>query len=224
MSGGFMSPEQRLQALTELELRQQRNQSRVVRSVWGSIVVGALVLGSIIAFASWQLANVRREVDSLSDQRQRLKTEIAELGEQKKIVDQQLTAAKGVLKDVPDAQLKLAIDKQFAAAPQTAALLPRIYMQIVDRADTARAQAIRKALQDAGYLVLGIEYVPDAQVSKASDVRFYHLKESDEAKKIAQVLTNAGEPNVKVNYLQKFENNTKARPNHFEVWLVHHVE
>ena len=224
MSSGFMSPEQRLQALTELELRQQRSQARVVRSVWGSIVVGALALGSIIAFAGWQLAKVRREVDSLVDQKQRLKTEITELGEKKKIVDQQLTAAKGLLKDVPDAQVKLAIDKQFVAAPQTAALLPRIYMQVVDRADIPRAQTIRKALQDAGYLVLGIEYVPNAQASKASDVRFYHLKESPEANKIAQVLTAAGEPNVKTNYLEKFENSTRARPNHFEVWLAHRAE
>jgi hypothetical protein len=93
-------------------------------------------------------------------------------------------------------------------------------MQIVDRADITRAQTIRKALQDAGYLVLGIEYVPRARTLKITDVRFYHAAKRTEAEKIAQAMRNAGEPNANVNYL-RLENSTSARPNHFEVWLAH---
>ena len=220
----MLSPEQRLQALEELEKRQQRTQTLALRAVWTSIVVAALVLGAIIGFATWQLKTVRSEVDSLNDKKTRLQNEITELGKQKEAIEKQRMAAAGALANVPETQLKQAIDRQFATAPQTAALLPRIYMQIVDRADSARAQKIRKALQDAGYLVLGIEYVPSARGLKTTDVRFYRATERAEAEKIAQAVKNAGEPNVNVNYLRQFENSTSARPNHFEVWLAHTAE
>lgn len=230
-TGEFMSPEQRLRALEELEQRQQRNQRRVVRAVWVSIVVAALVLATIIAVATWQLTTVRREIDSLNGQKISLQTDITELEKQKaalqnqkEVADGQLKTAKGYLKDVPDAQLKEAIDKQFKTAPATAALLPRIYMQILNSADSERAQAMRKALQEAGYLVLGIEYVPKAQALKISDVRYYHKADSGEAEKIVQAMKNAGEPNANLYYLQKSETSTSARLNHFEVWLAHRTE
>ena len=224
MTGGSMGPEQRLRALEELEVRQQRNQRRVARAVWGSVVVGALALGSIVAFATWQLATVRNEIGSLSEKKKDLEKEIVDLGKKKDAAERQSKAATRTLNFLPEQQLQDAIGKQLAAAPQTAALLPRIYMQIVDRADSPRAQTIRKALQEAGYLVLGIEYVPKAQALKSTDVRFYHAAERGEAEKIAQALKNAGEANVNLNYLQQFENSTTARPNHFEVWLAHRAE
>jgi hypothetical protein len=94
-------------------------------------------------------------------------------------------------------------------------------MHTVSRDDDARAQAVRKALAEAGYLVLGIENVPKAlPLLKRSEVRFYHEVEQAEAEKIAAVMKKAGESNVSVRYLKQFENNTTARPNHFEVWLV----
>jgi hypothetical protein len=183
-----------------------------------------LVLGSIVAFATWQLTRVQREIHSLGDQKTSLQSDIASLKEQKELVDQQLTAAKGYLKDVPEAQLRQAIDKQFATAPKTAALLPRIYIHIVDPTDSVRAQAIRNALQHAGYLVLGIETVAKAKGLRTSDVRFYHETDRVEAEKIVLVIEKAGERKVNLNYLQQFENSTEARPNHFEVWLAHGAE
>jgi hypothetical protein len=224
MTGGLMSPEQRLRALQELEQRQQRNQRRVVQAVWASIVAGILVLSVIVASATWQL-------DSLNQQKIRLQGDITALKKQKETVvrdleqaEQRRIAAAGTLANLPEAQLKQAIEKQLATAPQTAALLPRIYMQIVDRADSAHAQVIRKALQDAGYIVLGIEYVPTARGLETTDVRFYHAAEKGEAEKIAKLLKNAGEPTVSPKYLPQYETSTRVRPNHFEVWLAHHVE
>jgi hypothetical protein len=108
-----MSPEQRLRALEELEQRQQRNQGRVLRAVWTSIGVAALVLGTIIGFATWQLTTVRHEIDSLNDQKKGLQGDIKELGKQKeaaererKEAEQQRRAAAGALANVPEAQLK----------------------------------------------------------------------------------------------------------------------
>ena len=230
MTGGLMSPEQRLRALEDLEERQKRNQKRVARSVWVSIVLGVLVLGAIVALATWQLTTVRREVRSLGDEKATLAADVAKLKEQKKVAErerneaeQQRNAATGALASLPTDQLKQAIARQFETAPRTAALLPRIYMQIIDRADTDRAEAIRKALQGAGYVVLGIEYVPQGKAPK-TDLRFYHAAERGEAEKIAQVVKNAGEPAVELNYLKKFENDTNVRPNHFELWLAPRTE
>ena len=224
MTDGLMSPEQRLQALEEMELRQQHKQRRVLRVFWMSIVVGALALGSIIAFSIWQMNSVRKQTDSLRSEKAKLDTEITALVDKKRVVDQQLKATRGLLKNLSEAQLKEAIDKQFATAPKTAALLPRIYMHIVDNADLERARVIRKALQEAGYLVLGIENVPKAKPLKTSDVRFYHKAEHGEAEEIVRALKKAGESNVNLNYLQQYENSTNARPNHFEVWLANRGE
>jgi hypothetical protein len=230
-SGSFMSPEQRLRALEELEDKRKQAQRRAVRAVWISIVVGAVVFGAIVAYATWQLTTVRTEIAALEKQRTGLQTDIGNLTKQKEDAvkawtqaEQQRVAASSTLANLPEAQLKTAIEKQFAAAPRTATLLPRIYMQIVNREDAPRAAEVRKALQKAGYLVLGIETVVNAQALRTTDVRFYHAVERPEAEKIAQALRDAGESAVNVNYLKQFENTTSARPNHFEVWLAHRAD
>ena len=223
----YMTPEQRLKALEELEQRQQRNQQRVAKSVWTSIVVGVVVLGAVLATATWQLTSVRSEINALDVQKGNLQTDVADLQKQKETAEaarlkaeEQRKAVAVALSYLPAGQLQTAIDKQIAATPRTATLLPRIYLHTVDRADTSRADSVRKKLQEAGYVVLGIEYVPTAKNLKRTDVRFYHATERPEAEKIARVMNDAGEPNAFVNYLEQYENDPKARANHFEVWLA----
>jgi hypothetical protein len=221
MSDGLMTPEQRLRNLEELEERQQRNQRRAARAAWGSVIGATVVLLALMGFASWKL-------NQLADQKVQLTSDIAGLQKLKAAAEQerndaeaQRKAAVGALSNVPDAQRQQAIDKQFATAPQTAGMLPRIYMHTVDASDNGRAQALRSALESAGYVVLGIENVVRAKGLRTSDVRYYHLSEKDTAAKIAGVLRGAGEQKVDVNYLAEFEHSDKVRPNHFEIWLAH---
>lgn len=218
----FMTPEERVKALEELEARQQRLQKRAAWSAWISVAVAAVVLTGLIAFANWRLGELRQETVVLNRQKEDLKKDIEDLKRQKQAVEQQKAVVVGALSQVPEAQRQEAVAKQLAASPQSAALLPRIYMQTVSHDDDARAQYVRKQLEAAGYVVLGIENVPKAlPLQKKSDVRFYHAAEQNEAEKIAAVMKQAGETNVGVLYLKQYENSTATRPNHFEVWLAH---
>lgn len=217
----FMTPEERVKALEALEARQQHLQKRAAWSAWISVAVAAVVLTGLIAFANRQLGELRQETANLNRQKEDLKKEIANLTKQKATLEQQKAVVIGALSQVPEAQRQEAVAKQLAAAPQSAALLPRIYMQTVSHDDDTRAQYVRKKLEAAGYVVLGIENVPKALPhQKNSDVRFYHSTEQKEAEKIAAVLQQAGESNVAVLYLKQYENSTATRPNHFEVWLA----
>jgi len=218
----FMTPEERVKALEALEKRQQRLQKRVAVSAWVSVAVAAVVLVGLISFASSRLSALRSETVNLLKEKKTLEEDIVRLKREMETTEQQKVAAIGALSEVPEAQRKDAVSKQLAASPQSAALLPRIYMQTVRRDDDARAQRVRKALAAAGYLVLGIENVPKALPGqKRSDVRYYHSVEQPEAEKIAAVMKSAGEANVAVLYLKQYENSTATRPNHFEVWLAH---
>jgi hypothetical protein len=215
-----MNAEERLKALEELELRQQSSQRRVLRAVWSSVVVAALVLAALIGSAILELRAVERQKAALAQDIDALMKQKKAAEQARDAAEQQRAAAVDALGDVPERERKAAIDRQFERAPRTAALLPRIYMQTVNAADLPRANAIRQALQTDGFLVLGIENVPGANGLKNTDVRFYHAAEKDEAARIAQALQKAGEKTVNLNYLKQFENSTRARPNHFEVWLA----
>lgn len=218
----FMTPEERVKALEELEARQQRSQKRAAWSAWISVAVAAIVLAGLIALANSQLGELRQETASLTRQKEDLKKGMEDLKTQKESLERQKAVVVGALSQVPEAQRQEAVAKQLAASPQSAALLPRIYMQTVSIDDNARAQYVRKQLENAGYVVLGIENVPKAlPLQKKSDVRFYHAAEQKEAEKIAAVMKQAGETDVGVLYLKQYENSTATRPNHFEVWLAH---
>jgi arginine utilization protein RocB len=107
-----------------------------------------------------------------------------------------------------------------AVSSQSAPLLPRVYMQIVNPNDRDRANQIKERLTAAGILVLGIEYVPQAARLTETDVRYYRKADEPEAQKIADVLKDAGVASTQLKYLKGYENSTKIRPNHFEVWLA----
>jgi hypothetical protein len=107
-----------------------------------------------------------------------------------------------------------------AVSSQSAALLPRVYMQIVNQNDRDIANQIKDRLTSIGVLVLGIQYAPKAAGLKTSDVRYYRKVDEAEAQKILGVLKDAGEESPRLQYLPGFEDSTTVRPNHFEVWLA----
>jgi hypothetical protein len=105
-----------------------------------------------------------------------------------------------------------------AVNTQSATLLPRVYMQIVNENDRDYANQIKGRLTAASVLVLGIEYVPRATGLKTTEVRYYSQADAAEAQKILGVLKDAGEKSAQVQYLG-LESST-VRPNHFEVWIA----
>jgi hypothetical protein len=103
-----------------------------------------------------------------------------------------------------------------ATAPPS--LVPRVYMQIVNENDRGRAREVAQLLRGAGMIVPGIEYVQTDL--KTTQVRYYKKAEEATALQIVDLLQKkAGYPDTKLVNLG-LENNTKVRPNHFELWLA----
>jgi len=135
--------------------------------------------------------------------------------------NQKYKAAVDVLNNTNKQAVQAAVDSQSSAA----ALLPRVYIQIVNQDDRNYANQIKERLTGAGVLVLGIQYVPEAAANqKKSDVRYYRKADEPEAQKILEVLAAAGAaPVPQPIYLKGYEDSTKVRPNHFEVWLANGI-
>lgn len=121
-----------------------------------------------------------------------------------------------LLSSVKGADIQAAVDSQSSAN-----ILPRVYVQIVNRADRDYTERVKNRLTTAGVLVLGIQYVPKAAATQnKTDVRYYRQAEEAEATKIVEVLKAAGQTSAYAFIPKGQENNPNVRPNHFEVWLA----
>ena len=75
-------------------------------------------------------------------------------------------------------------------------------------------------LREAGFTVMGIEFVPKAaRFLKVIEVRYYKKADEAGAEKLLQLLKANGDASVRSLYLASEENNPKVRANHFEVWF-----
>jgi hypothetical protein len=131
-----------------------------------------------------------------------------------------LQASLSVLGNVGIKQAQAAVDQELARNPSAANVLPRVYLQIVVESDRDHAREMGMKLRQAGFVVLGIEYVEHAARQATTDVRYYRRDDEENARKIADVLSQAGEGLVRTKYLPDHENDPRVRPNHYEVWFA----
>lgn len=123
-----------------------------------------------------------------------------------------------LLSSVSNKDVQTAVDAQ-----STSTLLPRVYIQIVNQEDRPFAEGIRTRFISNGILVLGIQYVASATSLTTSDVRYYRKADLAEAQKIVDLLKGADVSAVPPIYLSGYEDSTKIRPNHYEVWLANGI-
>ncbi len=100
----------------------------------------------------------------------------------------------------------------------TTAPVPRVYIQVRNQGDIARARDIADALRTAGISV------PPTQVldtgPSANELRFFRESDRAKAEEIARAVEQSGEDKTRVAYLSGFEDSTKIREDHFELWLA----
>jgi len=222
-----MDAQDKLQLLRAIEEAEPSNRRHANAIAWGSVVLAAALMALLIGLSSRQLIEIRKQVDAkqreLDGQVEALaakQREIQELENVRQAKNAQVLALQGILNTLPDLQRSALVDRALTQRPETARVVPRIYLQVVDPTDRTFGNAIRRALEDASYLVLGLQVVPQATGLRVTDVRFYRKVEEPEAERILAVLKAAGEGNARINYLRGFEDSPKVRPNHFEVWLA----
>lgn len=220
-----LTPDDRIALVEQLERDGAARQRRAVFAMWGAVVLAAAVLALLVWMARRELGQAQAELQAVQVQRAAVTTQIAELRRTQADVERQLqesrsalAASLGVLGRVQEGARGAAVDAQLAADPAAAQLLPRVYLHIVSQADRAAADQVAKQLGAAGFIVVSTEYVPAAATLRVSDVRYYKKAEQAGAERIAAVLKELG-VQLRLNYLN-LENNTRVRPNHFEVWFA----
>jgi hypothetical protein len=205
---------------------------RAQRAAWTSIALALAVLALLLAIGGRQLGEARRELGSVQedlDSKQRelqrvtselagMRTEQERLGGELDRMRKERQALVAFFDAVPEAQRRQAVQRQEQADPATAALLPRVYLQIVDEADRAWADEVRRRFVAAGLVVPGIELVRAAAGLRATQVRYYRQSELPGARRVHDALGQMGVQAELVDL--KLGDSARVRPNHFEVWFV----
>ena len=201
-------------AVATVQLRSAKR-LRVLAIALGLMCVAAVALTGFTIRESQRANSQALEAFRKTEE---VKDRMREVEHQKLLAEsaqKKLTSSLNVLAKVGAKNVEAAVDRQ------TAALLPRVYMQILDDADRPAAQIIAADLQKAGMIVLGVETVTKAAGKlRQTEVRYYKKSEEPTAKRITAVLQSAGYRDAKPVYLG-LEDSTKVRANHYEVWLLH---
>ena len=129
----------------------------------------------------------------------------------------QLSKDSGQIQPIGERRTLQAIDVSLNANPKAADLLPRVYIHIGSEGQRKKAQEIAAAVQKQGFLAPGVENVKD-KAPRASVLKFFREAEKGEAVQIAKIIQDLG-VNASPQYIEGFENSTKMRPRHYEVWF-----
>jgi hypothetical protein len=220
-----LTPDQRIALIEQHDRSEGARRQRTLWMTWASVAAAAVVLALIVFSAGRQLAQVQDALTRARTEQAQVETDIQQLNSSKARIEAQLkenqaalSASLGTLGRVSDVARQTAIEQQMTDDPKTALLLPRVYLHVVDPADRAWAVEVSRTLEAAGMIALGVRYVPNAAGLKTTDVRYYKKSEEPGAARIVEILKASG-VTARLNYLN-MENNTKVRPNHFEVWFA----
>ncbi len=105
-----------------------------------------------------------------------------------------------------------------AVASAIQQLPARVYLQIFDEQDRAKAKQIQSGLRQQGFIAPGIENVGNkAQTVKQTEIRFFNDSDKDSANKVRDILNQSGIGQVQILQLQI---KTKVSPGTIEVWLA----
>jgi len=219
-------PEERIALLDELDRKEAVRSRRAARAAWISVVLAAVVMMSLLGAGSWRLHALRSEtrtadteLKAVQDKLALAARDLADKEAQLQRAASQIAAVSSALGSIDATQSRAAVEKEVARDPEAAKLLPRIYLQITNRDDRAWAMEMGKVLQNAGFLVLGVEYVSKASPVPQTEVRFYKKGDEAVAERIVTLLRQAGIATLPPIHLKNLEDNPKFRSNQFEVWF-----
>jgi uncharacterized protein YoxC len=197
-----------------------------------SQVIAALSIAAFLAllgYSVYRLYSINREIEDAKEELSKMNAQREILAKDIKDMEQKFNELSNKYKVVSEVNdkianidrkiVKQAVDEVIKAAPRTADILPRIYIQIRDESQRARAKLIASRLQQNGFIVPGIENVGE-KASGNSVLKYFHKndEEAGDAKKIAEILQGekiAADPK----YTPGFDDSSKIRPRHYELWL-----
>ncbi|MBZ5649009.1 MAG: hypothetical protein LAO18_00845 [Acidobacteriia bacterium] len=150
-----IDPLERVAVLEQWESNEKRNRRRAAWSASASVLAAAVILAGLIYSGHKELAALNKQAEDTRAQVRAEQENLEQLKAQKRKLEGQYQASLSVLGNVATTQAKAAVDQTLNQNPQTASLLPRAYLQIVDQNDRDFANSMGKKLQEAGFIVLG---------------------------------------------------------------------
>jgi hypothetical protein len=210
---------ERQAAEAQERLRRQRQRVRALT------LVTLLCLG-LVAFAGWQWGKAANALGQLNvaSAEERAARKQAEIARQQAEAARRLTEEKNATLQASLSllgkvgQASAVVEQELQRNPSAAKLLPpQVYLHIVDEGKRERAKELVMKLQEVGFVVLGIQRVPNAPDNV--EVRYYRAADAGTAQRLAETLGKAGEGPIKISYLKRYEHDPHVRSNRFEVWF-----
>lgn len=201
------------------------------RAAAGSFVAATIVIASLVYSAAnlhslqekrEALEKANRETDQLLQEKQelvkRLDLQIAEKQSQNQVLQTTLLQV-GSSSTESAKQTNLAIRNAIEAHPETAQLLPRVYLHIRKETQRAKSKTVAVALVAGGFSVPGIEFVGN-KAPRENQLRYFEKNEQGTKDGIA-ILQVLEKMNVRVNPVYIPPNPTLGpmRPRHYEIWF-----
>jgi hypothetical protein len=200
-----------------------RTLEKVQRVVQYAATLAVLITVLLVVLTSRKLVNVNRE---LKDRQGQLENKIKELNEadaelkkrqdEIKTLDTRIASTSKAMRAIePVGASAIPADPQ----PPTARPIPaRVYVQIFEETQRARARELQSTLEAAGFVVPGIENVGSTRAPRQteSDVRFYGG--ATDMSDIAAIRNIANRFGVTLKEVP-LKASTRVRPRHYELWL-----
>ncbi len=151
-------------------------------------------------------SNLERQKIELEERSKGLVSAYGQLASQFGAVSGEATAAKN------------AVVATVASNPDIAVYLPRIFVHIRARLQLDEAKKIGGKLQEHGYIVPGTQIIADKGPTN-TQVRYFYSSDTDEAKKIAELLRSLGVKDAVAEPIAGYENSPGVRPRQYEIWF-----
>jgi hypothetical protein len=213
-----MTPEQRLELLDDLKAKEGRTVRRARVGAWASVIVAGCVTALLLFLSYNELRRVNAEVGARRAELDQMNKQLEQARRQLENTQTRLRAWQNVVSEIPKPELEASFARASRGDPSVERILARVYIQRPPGAEALkRAEEARQRLRQAGFVVPGIEVRPEAV--RQTEVRYYKSEDAAQAAKVADVLRSIGERVGAPKHLERFENSTAVRPNHYEVWL-----
>jgi hypothetical protein len=187
-------------------------------------LAGFLIIIAAFLYSFKQLSHLESireqklaEISELDNKKSDLETQLTEVEERLRTANQKAQILNSVVNQVSrtDKGAQSTIQQTIESNPAAAEILPRVYIEIRDEGQRARATEIAKVLEEHQYLIPRFEVVGENMPNKAQ-VRYYRESETAEVNAIVQILKGVNlqaEPKLMTGI------SDKARPRHYELWL-----
>jgi hypothetical protein len=201
--------------------RVKQRRRRIVK-----IVLWCAAVGIVVVVAGWMAHDaIQAQREAATEARKELKEKVYELetANEQELARAQTEAALRApapsLSVSPTAPAPSpSPEASKASGPPASELAPRVYIQVRRQAELARVRELTGALQKAGFVVPRPEVLDTGPT--ATEVRYFRAAERDAAAEILRTLQQAGERSARMLYVTGFEDSTRIRPKHFEIWLA----